>query len=105
MPKITFIELEAQAEHVLDAEVGMSLMEVARNGGIAGIPGDCGGACICGTCHVHIAQAWRERIGPATDIEVATMEFSEDVRPESRLGCQIRITEDLDGLVVTVPSS
>lgn len=79
-------------------------MEAARNAGIAGIAADCGGACICGTCHVHIDVAWRDRVGPPSDIEIATMEFSEEVRPESRLSCQIKVTKDLDGLVLRVPN-
>jgi 2Fe-2S ferredoxin len=104
MPKISFIESGEDQARVVDAEVGATVMEAARNAGIAGIVADCGGACICGTCHVHVDAAWRDRIGPPGDIETATMEFSEDVRPESRLSCQIKVTEDLDGLVLRIPA-
>ncbi|SFF77134.1 ferredoxin, 2Fe-2S [Novosphingobium sp. CF614] len=105
MPKITFIEAGQEHGRVVDADVGISVMEAARNVGIAGIAADCGGACICGTCHVHVDAMWRDRVGPPTDIEIATMDFSEDVRSESRLSCQIKVTEDLDGLVLRVPGA
>jgi 2Fe-2S ferredoxin len=105
MPKITIIEADGKTEHVLDATVGHSLMETAKNGDVPGIAADCGGCCICGTCHVYIDPAWRDRIGPPGDIETATMEFSEDVRSDSRLSCQIKITDDLDGLIVRVAES
>jgi 2Fe-2S ferredoxin len=104
MPKITFIEVDADQPRIIDAEVGESVMIAARNAGIVGIPADCGGACMCGTCHVHVDAAWRERVGPPGDIELATMEFSEDVRAESRLSCQIPVTDDLDGLVLRLPA-
>jgi len=105
MPKITFIEAGQENGRVVDAAVGASVMEAARNAGIAGIPADCGGACICGTCHVHVDAMWRDHVGPPSDIEVATMDFSEDVRAESRLSCQIKVTEELDGLVLRVPAA
>jgi 2Fe-2S ferredoxin len=105
MPKICFYEGDAAEPRIVDADVGMTVMEAARNAGIAGIVADCGGCCICGTCHVHVDALWRQRIGPPSDIEVATMDFSEDVRPESRLSCQIAVTDDLDGLVLRVPAS
>jgi 2Fe-2S ferredoxin len=104
MPKISFFELGEDQPRVVDAELGTTVMEAARNAGIAGIAADCGGACICGTCHVHVDANWRARVGPPSDIEVATMEFSEDVRPESRLSCQITVTDDLDGLVLRLPA-
>jgi len=105
MPKITIIDADGQSENVFDAAVGITLMEVAKNNGVEGIAADCGGCCICGTCHVYISDAWKERIGPPSDIEVATMEFSEEVRPNSRLSCQITISDELDGLVVQVGAS
>jgi 2Fe-2S ferredoxin len=105
MPKITFIEAGEENGRVVDAPLGITVMEAARNVGIAGILADCGGACICGTCHVHVDAAWRDRIGPPSDIEIATMDFSEDVRPQSRLCCQIKVTEELDGLVLRVPAA
>jgi 2Fe-2S ferredoxin len=101
MPKVTFIE-KSGAERVVDVPLGTSLMEAAKRNDVRGIAGDCGGCCICGTCHVYIEPQWQAAVGPRSDIEVATMEFSEDVRDNSRLGCQIKLTEALDGLVVRV---
>jgi 2Fe-2S ferredoxin len=105
MPKITFIEAGQEVGRVVDAAVGATVMEAARNVGVVGILADCGGACMCGTCHVHVDALWRDRVGPPGDIEVATMDFSEDVRTESRLSCQIKVTEDMDGLVLRVPAT
>jgi ferredoxin, 2Fe-2S len=102
MPRIRFIEMDQDEGRIVEAELGLTVMEVARNAGIAGIVADCGGACICGTCHVHVDAKWRDLVGPPSDIEVATMEFSEDVRDDSRLCCQIKVTEELEGLVLRV---
>jgi 2Fe-2S ferredoxin len=104
MPKITFIEADGTTR-VVDIAVGHSVMEAAKNNGVKGILGDCGGCCICGTCHVYVDAAWREFIGPPTDIEVATMDFSENVREESRLGCQLKITDAHDGLILRIPAA
>jgi 2Fe-2S ferredoxin len=104
MPRITFIESDGQTSHVIDADVGVTAMEAARNAGIDSVAGDCGGACICGTCHVHVDPLWFARVGAPIDIEVATMEFSEDVRAESRLACRITLTDELDGLVLHIPA-
>ncbi len=104
MPQITYIEFNG-TPHRLDVEPGLTLMHGARDNNIPGIAADCGGACVCGTCHVYIDEAWRERIGGRTAIESATIEFSSDVTPHSRLACQITITDALDGLVVRLPES
>lgn len=104
MPKITFIEPDGLNSQEVEAAVGITVMEAARNAGIASIAGDCGGACICGTCHIHVDPKWFALVGDPIDIEVATMEFSEDVRPESRLACRIIVTEELDGLVLHIPA-
>ena len=104
MAKITYITFDNN-EYVADVHPGQTLMQGAKDNNIPGIDADCGGACICGTCHVYIDEAWRARIGSRTKIEVATIEFSSDVEPHSRLACQIKITEDLDGLIVRMPES
>jgi 2Fe-2S ferredoxin len=104
MPKITFIDSDGLNSQEVEAAVGITAMEAARNAGITSVAGDCGGACICGTCHVHVDPSWFARVGAPIDIEVATMEFSEDVRPESRLACRIIVTEELDGLVLHIPA-
>jgi ferredoxin, 2Fe-2S len=105
MPKVTFIEDSNGSEHVVEVGVGLSVMQAAKLNGVPGIDGDCGGCCICGTCHVYVEPAWRQRTGERTDFETATLEFAENVQANSRLGCQINMTEALDGLVVRVPGS
>ena len=104
MAKITYIEFGG-TEHTVDVEPGATLMQGARDNNIPGIAADCGGACICGTCHVYIAPNWRTRLATRTEIEKATIEFSSGVQPYSRLACQIKITEELDGLIVRMPES
>jgi ferredoxin, 2Fe-2S len=93
----------AGVEHtVKNAPIGHSLMEVARANGVQGIPGDCGGACSCATCHVYIDALWRDRVGPPDDVESMTLDTVTDLRPESRLSCQIKVRPELDGLKVVV---
>ena len=104
MARITYIEFNGR-EHVVDAPAGLSLMEGAKRNEIRGIDADCGGGCSCGTCHVYIDPLWQARVGPRNALEEATIEFASGVKPNSRLSCQVRITEDLDGLVVRLPES
>ena len=103
MPKLTFIAADGQNTLTVDAPVGITLMEAARNAGIDSVSGDCGGACICGTCHIYIDPAWWEKVGEPIDIEQATMEFSENVTSRSRLACRIELTDRLDGMVLRIP--
>lgn len=103
MPKLTFISADGETTKTVESPVGITLMEAARNAGIDSVAGDCGGACICGTCHIYIDPAWWEKVGEPIDIEQATMEFSECVTAHSRLACRIEVTEELDGLVLRVP--
>jgi 2Fe-2S ferredoxin len=102
MPKITYIDSENKSVTV-DAEVGSTVMEAAIKNSIPGIEAECGGACACATCHVYIDEAWREKTGAATPMEEDMLDFGFDVRPESRLSCQIKVTEELDGLIVRIP--
>jgi 2Fe-2S ferredoxin len=104
MARITYIEFNGQ-EHVVHAPSGSSVMEGAKNNGISGIDADCGGACSCGTCHVYVDPAWLSRVGGRTPLEEATIDFASNVEPNSRLSCQIKVTSDLDGLVVRLPES
>lgn len=101
--KVTFIE-ESGTERVFEGvAAGQSLMEVGRTNGVAGILADCGGACACATCHVYVADEWIEKVGPADEIETEMLDLvSEFQKPNSRLSCQIRLSEELDGLVVAV---
>lgn len=103
MINVTLIDPSGERHVITGVEAGVSLMEVARRSGVPGIAADCGGACSCATCHVYVGAAWREQVGPPDDIEFAMLDMVADVaRDDSRLACQIRLNEALDGLVVTV---
>lgn len=102
MAKITYIEHDG-TEHVVDVKNGLTVMEGAVKNNIPGIDADCGGACACATCHVYVADAWIDTVGKAQDMEQDMLDFASDVRENSRLSCQIKITPALDGLVVTTP--
>lgn len=102
MVKITYIQPDGSAQTV-DADVGMTVMETAKKNLIDGIEAECGGACACATCHVYVDEAWRERTGGPSEMEEDMLDFAFDVRPSSRLSCQIKVTPELDGLVVRVP--
>lgn len=83
--------------------MGDSVMEGAIKHNVDGIVAECGGACACATCHVHVDSAWAERAGSRTVAEVGMLEFLDNVEETSRLSCQIKVTAELDGLVVRVP--
>lgn len=102
MPKITFIEHNG-AEHVVEANVGLSVMEVAVRNMVPGIDADCGGACACATCHVYVDEAWAEKTGKPESMEESMLDFAYEPKETSRLSCQIAMTEELDGLVVRLP--
>ncbi len=105
MPKITFITSDG-AERVVEGAVGMTVMDVALNNLVQGIDGDCGGAAACGTCHVYVDPAWVAKTGPATEgIEHDMLLLTDNVQENSRLSCQIRVSEELDGLVVRMPEA
>jgi 2Fe-2S ferredoxin len=78
-------------------------METAIRNSVPGIVAECGGACSCATCHVHVDEAWTEKVGPPSPMEEDMLDFAFDVRPTSRLSCQIKVSEGLDGLVVHTP--
>ena len=102
MPRITFIEPNG-TRRVVIATVGETAMQAATRTGVEGVIGECGGSCICATCHCYVDEDWTSRVGPAGASEADTLEFeAHSVRPESRLTCQIPLTEELDGLVLTV---
>ena len=102
MAKITFIQPDG-SEQVVDAENGMTVMETAKKHLVEGIEAECGGACACATCHVFVDEAWFEKTGGPSDMEEDMLDFAFDVRENSRLSCQIKITDALDGLTVKVP--
>ena len=103
MPKITYISADG-TRHDVEVEKGYSVMEGAINNNIDGIVAECGGACACATCHVYVDEAWTEKTGHAEPMEEDMLDFAFDVRPNSRLSCQIRVRDELDGLVVRTPA-
>ncbi len=102
MPKITYITHDG-TPHEVEADVGSTVMENAIRNSVPGIEAECGGACACATCHVYVDDAWTEKTGSPSVMEEDMLDFAYDVQPTSRLSCQIRVTEELDGLVVRVP--
>ncbi len=102
MAKITYIEANGR-EHEVDVPSGHSLMEGARDNNVSGILADCSGSCACGTCKVIVPEDWRARLPEISDLESATLEMHDDAKPGERLACQILVSDDLAGLVVTMP--
>ncbi len=103
MAKITYIEHSGK-EHVVEVRNGMTVMEGARDNGIPGIEADCGGACACSTCHVYVDAGWVERVPAIDPMEEDMLDFAYNVdQASSRLSCQIKVTDALDGLVVRMP--
>lgn len=103
MPLITFIEPDGTRREI-EAENGSTLMETAIRNGVRGIVAECGGACTCATCHVYVEDEWFGATGGPSPMEEDMLDFAFDVRETSRLSCQVRISDELDGLVVNVPS-
>jgi 2Fe-2S ferredoxin len=102
MAKITYVEFNG-TKHLVEVGPGMSVMEGAVKNGVPGIDAECGGACACATCHVYVDPTWRAKTGERGDLESSMLDIACNVQPNSRLSCQIRVTEDLDGLVVRMP--
>jgi ferredoxin, 2Fe-2S len=102
MAKITFIGRDG-TRYEVQAENGSTVMENAIRNGVPGIEAECGGACACATCHVYVGEDWRAVTGSPEPMEEDMLDFAYDVRPTSRLSCQIRVADALDGLVVAVP--
>jgi 2Fe-2S ferredoxin len=102
MAKITYIESNGESQ-VLDVEPGQSVMQAAVAEGVLGIIGDCSGNMSCATCHVYVDDEWVDRVGSKSDTEKLMLEEVFGPRPNSRLSCQIKVSEALDGLVVRLP--
>ena len=103
MTKIVYIEANG-TEHTLDVEPGLSVMEGAVRNNVRGIIAECGGACSCATCHVYVDEAWLDKLQPKGDMEEALLDAVVDLQPNSRLSCQLKVTEALDGLIVRMPA-
>jgi len=102
MAKINFVAHTGETRTV-EIEEGATVMEAAIRNAVPGIEAECGGACACATCHVYVDDAWAPLTGKSEPMEEDMLDFAFDVRDESRLSCQIKVTADLDGLVVQVP--
>jgi 2Fe-2S ferredoxin len=104
MPKIVYRACDGDLREV-EVTAGTSVMEGAVRNAVPGIDGDCGGACACATCHVYVEEEWLGKLEPQSEMELSMLEFAEGVRPNSRLGCQIKLAPSLDGLTVELPES
>lgn len=102
MTKITYIAFDGTRFEV-DAENGSTVMENAIRNSVPGIEAECGGACACATCHVYVDDAWTDVVGPPEAMEEDMLDFAYEVRPTSRLSCQIRVRDEIDGLIVSIP--
>lgn len=102
MATITYIEFDGE-EQVLNVEPGASVMQGAMRNSVRGILADCSGSCLCATCHVYVDPAWLDKVGSKSETEELLLEEVFNAQFNSRLSCQIKITEDMDGLVVRVP--
>jgi 2Fe-2S ferredoxin len=102
MPTIHFIDANG-AQRSVDAAVGSTVMEVAIQNDIPGIEAECGGACACATCHVYLEEPWFQKLGGPSPMEEDMLDFGYDIRPNSRLSCQIKVTAEMDGLTVRTP--
>jgi 2Fe-2S ferredoxin len=103
MPKVTYIEHDG-AEHTVEAELGSTVMETAQRNSVASIVAECGGSCTCATCLVHVDEKWFSVVGPPSAEEEDMLDFAFEVKPTSRLSCQIKMTQALDGLIVRTPA-
>ena len=103
MPKITYITFDEKT-HVIDVENGLSVMEGAVQNNIPGIDADCGGSCACATCHVYVDEKWFNKLPKKESAEEDMLDMAYEPNQFSRLTCQISVTDDLDGLVVKMPS-
>ena len=103
MVKITFVESNG-TEHPCEGDTGMTLMEVAIKNDIKAISADCGGACACATCHVYVDEEWKDKLPAKEDGEEDMLDMAFEPKQSSRLSCQLTVSDELDGLVVNIPS-
>ena len=104
MPKVTLIAHDG-ATHSITAQSGQSLMQAATTNMVAGILAECGGNCSCATCHVYVEPEWTERTGAPAECERDLLQCVPEPRENSRLSCQITLTDEHDGLIVRLPKS
>ena len=102
MAKVTFVQFSGETT-TIDADNGDSVMKIALDNLVLGIDADCGGECSCATCHILVESEWMTRVGAANDQENAMLDLNPDREPNSRLACQIAMTDEQNGLVVNLP--
>jgi len=103
MPKINFIGPDGK-QYEVEAKIGQTLMEAALKAMVPGIVAECSGACSCATCHVYVDDQWLDKTGKPSEMEEDMLDFAIDVRPNSRLSCQIKITGEMDGMIIEIPA-
>ena len=104
MPKVTYIDQD-EGERTVEVPEGWSVMEGAVKNAVPGIDADCGGACACATCHVYVDAEWLKKLPAKDEMEETMLDFAQDVKPNSRLSCQLKMTAALDGIRVTTPKT
>jgi 2Fe-2S ferredoxin len=102
MPKITYIDHQGNSK-TIEVENGLSVMEGAIQNNISGIDADCGGSMACATCHVYVEEKWLDKLQKAEDGEIDMIDMAVDPKKNSRLSCQLIVSDELDGLIVTTP--
>ena len=102
MPKITYVE-HGGSEHVVEVSTGLTVMEGARDNNIPGIDADCGGSMACATCHVYVEEKWLDKLPKAEEGEIDMIDMAFEPKKNSRLSCQLIVSDELDGLQVTTP--
>ena len=103
MPKITYQDYKGDSK-TIEVEKGLSVMEGAIQNDIPGIDADCGGSMACATCHVYVEEKWLNKLPKAEEAEVDMIDMAYEPKKNSRLSCQLIVSEELDGLIVTTPS-
>ena len=103
MPKIIFLQHTGESQE-FEAQPGQSVMEVATNNMVRGIIGECGGCCSCATCHVYVDEPWFSKLAPPDQLEQGMLEGAVEPGPLSRLSCQIKVTDEIDGLTARIPA-
>ena len=103
MPKITYQDQKGNSK-TIEVENGLSVMEGAVQNDIPGIDADCGGSMACATCHVYVEESWFSKLPKAEDAEVDMIDMAHEPKKNSRLSCQLIVSDELDGLIVNIPS-
>ena len=103
MPKITYITSDAKA-HTIEVQNGLTVMEGAIQNDIPGIDADCGGSMACATCHVYVEEKWLNKLSKAEEAKIDMIDMAYEPKKNSRLSCQLIVSDELDGLIVTTPA-